>query len=85
MLAIAAKKLKKDQTEFIFNVIKNSDSTSIIENFLKKQIMVFLKLLVRTIQVHIRIFCIKHFDQLFYGLNFIQNYFKIHQNFLTLV
>ena len=37
---IAAKKLKKDQTEFIFNVIKNSDSTGIksVENFLKKQI-----------------------------------------------
>ena len=31
MLAIAAKKLKKDQTEFIFNVIKNSDSNPIIE------------------------------------------------------
>ena len=37
---IAAKKLKKEQTEFIFNVIKNSDSTGIksVENFLKKQI-----------------------------------------------
>ena len=32
---IAAKKLKKDQTEFIFTVIKNSDSTGIqsVENF----------------------------------------------------
>ena len=33
-------KIKKEQTEFIFNVIKNSDSTGIksVENFLKKQI-----------------------------------------------
>ena len=36
---IAAKKLKKDQSKFIFNVIKNSDSTGInsVENFLKTQ------------------------------------------------
>ena len=37
---VAAKKLKKDQTEFIFTVIKNSDSTGIksVEFFLKNQI-----------------------------------------------
>ena len=36
----AAKKLKLDQTDFIFTVIKNSDSTGIksVENFLKTQI-----------------------------------------------
>ena len=36
---VTAKKLNLDQTEFIFNVIKNSDSTGIksVENFLKKQ------------------------------------------------
>ena len=35
----AAKKLKLDQTEFIFTVIKNSDSTGIksVENFLNTQ------------------------------------------------
>ena len=37
---VAAKKLKKDQTEFIFLVIKNSDSTGIksVETFIKNQI-----------------------------------------------
>jgi phosphoglycolate phosphatase-like HAD superfamily hydrolase len=36
---VAAKKLKQNQTNFIFSVIKNSDSTGIksVENFLKKQ------------------------------------------------
>jgi phosphoglycolate phosphatase-like HAD superfamily hydrolase len=36
---VAAKKLKQDQTNFIFLVIENSDSTGIksVENFLKKQ------------------------------------------------
>jgi len=36
---VAAKKLEQDQTNFIFSVIKNSDSTGIksVEDFLKKQ------------------------------------------------
>jgi HAD superfamily hydrolase (TIGR01549 family) len=67
---IAAKKLKKDQTEFIFNVIKNSDSTGIksVENFLKKQIDI--SEIIGQLSYpgsHKENILYQTFDQLFYG------------------
>ena len=67
---IAAKKLKKDQTEFIFNVIKNSDSTGIksVENFLKKQIDI--SEIIDQLSYpgsHKENILYQTFDQLFYG------------------
>jgi len=77
---IAAKKLKKDQTEFIFNVIKNSDSTGIksVENFLKKQIDV--SEIIDQLSYpgsHKENILYQTFDQLFYGPEL---YSKLFQN-----
>ena len=67
---VAAKKLKKDQTEFIFNVIKNSDSTGIksVETFLKKQIDI--SEIISQLSYpgsHKENILYQIFDQLFYG------------------
>ncbi len=77
---IAAKKLKKDQTEFIFNVIKNSDSTGIksVENFLKKQIDI--SEIIGQLSYpgsHKENILYQTFDQLFYGPEL---YLKLFQN-----
>ena len=77
---IAAKKLKKDQTEFIFNVIKNSDSTGIksVENFLKKQIDI--SEIINKLSYpgsHKENILYQTFDQLFYGPEL---YSKLFQN-----
>ena len=77
---IAAKKLKKDQTEFIFNVIKNSDSTGIksVENFLKKQIDI--SEIIDQLSYpgsHKENILYQTFDQLFYGPKL---YSKLFQN-----
>ena len=77
---IAAKKLKKDQTEFIFNVIKNSDSTGIksVENFLKKQIDI--SEIIGQLSYpgsHKENILYQTFDQLFYGPEL---YSKLFQN-----
>jgi len=77
---IAAKKLKKDQTEFIFNVIKNSDSTGIksVENFLKKQIDI--SEIIDQLSYpgsHKENILYQTFDQLFYGPEL---YSKLFQN-----
>jgi phosphoglycolate phosphatase-like HAD superfamily hydrolase len=77
---IAAKKLKKDQTEFIFNVIKNSDSTGIksVENFLKKQIDI--SEIIGQLSYpgsHKENILYQIFDQLFYGPEL---YFKLFKN-----
>ena len=77
---IAAKKLKKDQTEFIFNVIKNSDSTGIksVENFLKKQINI--SEIIDQLSYpgsHKENILYQTFDQLFYGPKL---YSKLFQN-----
>jgi len=77
---IAAKKLKKDQTEFIFNVIKNSDSTGIksVENFLKKQINI--SEIIGQLSYpgsHKENILYQTFDQLFYGPEL---YSKLFQN-----
>ena len=77
---IAAKKLKKNQTEFIFNVIKNSDSTGIksVENFLKKQIDI--SEIIDQLSYpgsHKENILYQTFDQLFYGPEL---YSKLFQN-----
>ena len=77
---IAAKKLKKDQTEFIFNVIKNSDSTGIksVENFLKKQ--TDISEIINKLSYpgsHKENILYQTFDQLFYGPKL---YSKLFQN-----
>ena len=77
---IAAKKLKKEQTEFIFNVIKNSDSTGIksVENFLKKQIDI--SEIIDQLSYpgsHKENILYQTFDQLFYGPEL---YSKLFQN-----
>ena len=66
----AAKKLKKDQTEFIFTVIKNSDSTGIksVENFLKTQ--TDISEIINKLSypgTHKENILYQIFDQLFYG------------------
>ena len=77
---IAAKKLKKEQTKFIFNVIKNSDSTGIksVENFLKKQIDI--SEIIDQLSYpgsHKENILYQTFDQLFYGPEL---YSKLFQN-----
>ena len=76
---IAAKKLKKDQTEFIFNVIKNSDSTGIksVEFFLKNQ--VDISEIISQLSYpgpHDENILYQIFDQLFYGPKLYLKLFK---------
>ena len=81
---IAAKKLKKDQTEFIFTVIKNSDSTGIksVENFLKTQTdisEIITKLSYPG--THKENILYQIFDQLFYGPDLYSKLFKTNSKF----
>ena len=81
---IAAKKLKKDQTEFIFNVIKNSDSTGInsVENFLKKQIDI--SEIISQLSYpgpHKENILYQIFDQLFYGPELYSKLFNSRSQF----
>ena len=77
---VAAKKLKKDQTEFIFLVINNSDSTGIksVETFIKNQ--VDISEIIEQLSYpgsHKDNILYQIFDQLFYGP---QLYSKLFQN-----
>ena len=77
---VAAKKLKKDQTEFINLVIKNSDSTGIksVETFLKNQVDV--SEIIEQLSYpgsHKDNILYQIFDQLFYGPEL---YSKLFQN-----
>ena len=77
---VAAKKLKKDQTEFIFLVIKNSDSTGIksVETFIKNQ--VDISEIIEQLSYpgsHKANILYQIFDQLFYGPEL---YSKLFQN-----
>jgi len=77
---VAAKKLKKDQTEFINLVIKNSDSTGIksVETFLKSQ--VDISQIIEQLSYpgsHKDNILYQIFDQLFYGPEL---YFKLFKN-----
>ncbi|MDC3254053.1 HAD-IA family hydrolase [Nitrosopumilus sp.] len=81
---IAAKKLKKDQTEFIFTVIKNSDSTGIksVENFLKTQIDI--SEIINKLSypgTHKENILYQIFDQLFYGPKLYSELFKTISKF----
>ena len=81
---VAAKKLKKDQTEFIFTVIKNSDSTGIksVENFLKNQ--VDISKIVNQLSYpgsHKENVLYQIFDQLFYGPELYLKLFKNNSKF----
>ena len=77
---VAAKKLKKDQTEFIFLVINNSNSTGIksVETFIKNQ--VDISEIIEQLSYpgsHKDNILYQIFDQLFYGP---QLYSKLFQN-----
>ena len=81
---VAAKKLKKDQTEFIFTVIKNSDSTGIksVELFLKNQ--VDISKIIDQLSYpgsHKENILYQIFDQLFYGPELYLKLFKKNSKF----
>jgi HAD superfamily hydrolase (TIGR01549 family) len=76
---VAAKKLKKDQTEFINLVIKNSDSTGIksVETFIKNQ--VDISEIIKQLSYpgsHKDNILYQIFDQLFYGPELYSKLFK---------
>jgi len=81
---VAAKKLEKDQTSFIFDVIKNADSTGIIsvEKYLENQVDI------SDIKMQLSYPGINHenplyqiFDQLFYGPELYQKLFRNSSKF----
>lgn len=81
---VAAKKLKQDPTEFIFSVIKNSDSTGIksVENFLKKQ--TDISKIIKKLSYpgsHRENILYQIFDQLFYGPELYSKLFKTISKF----
>ncbi len=81
---VAAKKLKQDPTEFIFSVIKNSDSTGIksVENFLKKQ--TDISEIIKKLSYpgsHSENILYQIFDQLFYGPELYSKLFKTISKF----
>jgi hypothetical protein len=81
---VAAKKLKKDQTEFIFTVIENTDSTGItsVEIFLKNQ--VDISKIINQLSYpgpHKENILYQIFDQLFYGPELYLKLFKNNSKF----
>ena len=81
---VAAKKLKKNQTEFILTVIKNSDSTGIqsVENFLKNK--VDISKIINQLSypgLHKENILYQIFDQLFYGPELYLKLFKTNSKF----
>ena len=81
---VAAKKLKQDQTNFIFSVIKNSDSTGIksVENFLKKQTNISEIITKLSYPgTHKDNILYQIFDQLFYGPDLYSKLFKNNSKF----
>jgi len=81
---VAAKKLNKDQTEFINLVIKNSDSTGIksVENFLKNQIDI--SEIIKQLSYpgsHKDNILYQIFDQLFYGPELYSKLFNTKSKF----
>jgi len=76
---VAAKKLEKDQTSFIFDVIKNADSTGIlsVEKYLENQVDISdIKKQLSYPGVHHENLLYKIFDQLFYGPELYQKLFR---------
>ena len=81
---VAAKKLEKDQTSFIFDVIKNADSSGIlsVEKYLENQVDISdIKKQLSYPGVHHENPLYQIFDQLFYGPELYQKLFKNSSNF----
>jgi phosphoglycolate phosphatase-like HAD superfamily hydrolase len=81
---VAANKLKKDQTNFIFDVIKNSDSTGIVsvEKYIKNQVDILdIKNQLSYPGTHHDNPLYQIFDQLFYGPNLYKKLFGKPSNF----
>ncbi len=76
---VAAKKLEKDQTNFIFDVIKNADSSGIfsVEKYLKNQVDISdIKKQLSYPGMHHDNPLYQIFDQLFYGPELYQKLFR---------
>ena len=81
---VAANQLEKDPTEFIFDVINNSDSSGIIsvEKYLESQTDISkIKNQLSYPGTHHQNPLYQIFDQLFYGPKLYENLFKIKSNF----
>jgi len=81
---VAAKKLGKDQTSFIFDVIKNSDSSGIssVEKYIEKQVDISnIKKQLSYPGMHEENLLYQIFDQLFYGPKLYQKLFKNSSKF----
>ena len=81
---VAAKKLEKDQISFIFDVIKNSDSSGItsVEKYLENQIDISdIKKQLSYPGMHHENPLYQIFDQLFYGPKLYQKLFKNSSKF----
>jgi len=81
---VAAEKLGKDQSEFIFDVIGNADSTGIlsVESFLDKMTDISeIKTKLDYPGSHSTNFLYKIFDQLFYGPELYRNLFGVISEF----
>ncbi|MDH3657758.1 MAG: HAD family hydrolase [Nitrosopumilus sp.] len=81
---VAAKKLEKNQTDFIFDVIKNADSTGIesVEKYLEKEVDISeIKKQLSYPGVHHENPLYQIFDQLFYGPELYQKLFRKSSKF----
>ena len=81
---VAAKKLEKDQTSFIFDVIENADSSGIrsVEKYLENQVDISdIKKQLSYPGIHHENPLYQIFDQLFYGPELYQKLFKNSSNF----
>ncbi len=81
---VAAKKLEKDQTSFIFDVIENADSSGIrsVEKYLENQVDISdIKKQLSYPGVHHENPLYQIFDQLFYGPELYQKLFKNSSKF----
>jgi len=81
---VAAKKLEMDQTSFIFNVIKNIDSTGIVsvEKYLENLVDIFdIKKQLSYPGTHHQNPLYQIFDQLFYGPELYQKLFNASSKF----
>ncbi|MDH3341274.1 MAG: phosphatase [Nitrosopumilus sp.] len=83
---VAAKKLQKDPSDFIFDVIENSDSTGIksVEKYLENQTDISeIKKQLSYPGSHHENILYQNFDQLFYGPELYQKLFEKQSKFTT--
>jgi len=81
---VAAKKLQKDPYDFVFDVIKNSDSTGIksVEKYLENKTDIYeIKKQLSYPGPHHENILYQNFDQLFYGPELYQKLFKKQSKF----